>query len=487
MIVLFALAVAIFFLSLWTLFPTLSFNELTQCLPSRWKLRNSSVKLPPGSLGWPFIGEMLDIVWSFKITCKPDDFIWKRRAKYGDTGIYRTHLFGCPSILTCSPEFNQFVLGRGTEDGSFGPGWPSPELLGTTALVSLEGHEHKRVRRYVMQAINSPEALKSVFSVIQPNFKAAFEDWVSKGTINAFSDLKTVAFRNICAVVMGLKEGPVLNNIETLYKGVLPGFRARTINVPGTAFYYARQCRKKLSAILLSEIRYRKLNNVEKPDFLQSLMDSVDSDGEKMSEEEVLDNIISFLFAGFDSSKSVTMWSLYYLAKYPHVLQKLREENVLIREQKEHDHLLVYEDTKKMTYTSKVVDEVIRLSNVSSYMFRTVAKDVDFNGYRFPKGWKTIIWLRTLHVDPQHFENPLEFNPDRWDRSNLRSGIYQVFGYGPRLCPGNNLARLQLMMFLHYVCIDYKWELVNPDAGITFFPKPKPADGGEIRFSAISQ
>eukprot|EP01018_Ginkgo_biloba_P019769 Gb_28386 [translate_table: standard] len=395
------------------------------------------VKLPPGSLGWPIIGELLDLLWCFKITCKPENFIWKRRAKYGDTGIYRTYLFRCPSILTCSPEFNKFVLGSGTEDGSFSTGWPSPELIGKKSLVSVEGHQHKRVRRYLMQAINNPEALKRIFCLIQPNFKAAFEDWASKGTINAFQDLKT--------------------------------------------------CRKKLSAILLSEIRYRKANNVVKADFLQNLMDSVDNDGDKLSEEEVLDNIVSLVLAGYDSTSRAIMWSLYYMAKYPNVLRKLREENVLIREQKGHDHLLVYEDTKKMTYTSKVIDEVIRLANVAPFMFRTVAKDVDFEGYRFPKGWKVLIWLRTLHVDSQYFENPLEFNPDRWDRFKPRPGVYQVFGYGPRLCPGNNLARLQLMIFLHYVCIDYKWELINPDAGVTFLPSPKPADGGEMRFSAITK
>ncbi|KAH9328406.1 hypothetical protein KI387_000514, partial [Taxus chinensis] len=131
------------------------------------------------------------------------------------------------------------------------------------------------------------------------------------------------------------------------------------------------------------------------------------------------------------------------------------EENMAIRENKGGEKLLTYEDVKSMAYTSKVIDEVLRLASVSSFMFCTLLKDVDFKGFIFPKGWKVLIWLRTNHVDPRYFENPLEFNPERWDGSKPKPGVYNVFGSGLRLCPGNNSVRMQLFMLLYHLCIDY--------------------------------
>ncbi|KAH9307400.1 hypothetical protein KI387_035311, partial [Taxus chinensis] len=375
---------------------------------------------------------------------------------YGDTGVYRTHLFGSPTIITCSPEANRFVTGGGTEDGSLIAGWPSPQLIGTDSISMAEGMQHKRIRRYLMEAINSPESLKRIFVTLQPSFKAAFNSWALKGTIIAADEVNEVTFSNICGLLFSFQSAPLLKKMQNIYRGLLGGLRAQPINLPGTAFHTALKCRKKLNAIILSEIHDRRLNKTSiKKDFLQNLMDSVDSKGEKLSEKEILDNMVSLILGGYASTANSITWALYYLAKYPRVLHKLREENIPIRENEGVAKLLTYEDVKSMIYTSKVIDEVIRLANVSSFMFRKVARDIDFNGYIFPKGWKVIIWLRSNHVDPQYFENPLEFNPERWDGPRPKPGIYHVFGSGPRLCPGNNLARMELFMLLHHICIDY--------------------------------
>eukprot|EP01018_Ginkgo_biloba_P019838 Gb_31473 [translate_table: standard] len=459
-----------------------SLNEWRYC---HSLILKNGITIPPGHMGWPIIGELFDFLWCFKIIRNPEEFIRKRKAKYGDTGIYRTHLFGFPSIITCSPEVNKFVMGCGTEDGSFVTGWPCPELVGPKSLIIAERHQHKRVRRYLMEAINSPESLKIIFTQLQPAFKSALDDWASKGIISAFQEVRRVTFGNISMLFLSRESSPIFNTMEMLYSGLTAGLRAQTTNVPGTAYYHALQCRKKLSTILLSEIRERKVNKVVRTDFLQKLMDSVDDSGDTLNEEEVLDNIVSLVLGGYESTSKVLMWSLYYLSKYPNVLQKLREENDFIRKQKAHDELLLYDDVKMMTYTCKVADEIIRLANVAAFMFRTVAKDVEFNGYTFPKGWKVLIWVRSLHVDPHYFQDPLKFNPDRWNGFKPRPGVYQAFGYGPRLCPGNNFATLQLIIFLHYVCIYYKWELLNPNARMTFLPHPTPADGAKMVFSHV--
>ncbi|XP_039115579.1 ent-kaurenoic acid oxidase 2-like isoform X2 [Dioscorea cayenensis subsp. rotundata] len=412
---------------------------------------NGVAKLPPGCMGWPLIGEMIDFLWCFKFSRKPDDFISRRKLRYGDTGIYRTHLFGYPVIVTCSPELNKQVLGSLTEDGSFSTGWPSSQLIGNSSVAVVDGPLHKGLRRCLMQAVNSPSALDFHLRTAQPLLISALEEWAFKRKVVAFEETKAVTFRIICDALVSFKSTALLDKMESLYRGIMAGIRAMTINIPGTAFHHALKCRKELSRILLDEMRKRREEKIQKMDFMQTLMDYVDENGNRLNDVEVLDNIFSLILGGYESTSNVMTWSLYYLAKYPQILERVKEETHAIKKLKTEESLLTYEDIKKMKYTSKVVEELIRLANVSPFIFRRVVKDVVVDRYKFPKNWKVIVWIRAIHIDSKYYDDPLTFNPDRWNDCKPKAGTYSVFGAGMRYCPGNNLARHQLMMFIYHV------------------------------------
>ncbi|GLJ23897.1 hypothetical protein SUGI_0454120 [Cryptomeria japonica] len=227
------LVVGLFPLFIWLL---ISFNDWRYCLTS-----NKGAKLPPGNMGCPIIGELITFLWHFKFMGTPDKFIWNRIAKYGNTGIYRTHLFGSPSIITCSPEFNRFVMGTETENGSFIAGWPCPRLFGEQSINMVEGGRHKRLRRFLLEAINKPESLPNIIIRLQPAFKDSFENWVVKGKFSAVDEIRSLAFSNICSLLISFQRSPMLENMERMYRGLLAGMRASPINMPGTAFHYSLQ------------------------------------------------------------------------------------------------------------------------------------------------------------------------------------------------------------------------------------------------------
>ncbi|XP_020268060.1 ent-kaurenoic acid oxidase 2-like [Asparagus officinalis] len=433
------------------------------------------------------MGEMFDFLWCFKFKRRPDDFIAKRKLRYGDTGIYRTHLFGYPAIVSCSPESNKQILGSKTEDGSFGPGWPSTELMGNSSIVAIDGLWHKKIRRHLIEAFNSPRALDSHLTSAQPIFIQALEDWASKRKIVAYDETKAMTFRNICEVLVSFKSKELLDTMESMYRGLMGGLRSMRIKIPGTAYHHALKCRKKLSNILLKEVRDRKEHGIQKHDFLQILIDSVDENGNKLNEVEVMENIVSLILGGYESTSNVMTWGLFYLAKYPEILEKLKEETRQIQKQKSKDEILTAQDIKSMKYASMVAEELIRLANVSPFIFRTVARDdVVINGYKLPRNWRVLVWIRSMHLDPRYFSDPLTFNPDRWDNFRPKAGTYSVFGAGLRYCPGNNFARVQVMMFLYHACLKYRWKLLNPDAGTAFQPHPRPRDGAEMIFERAS-
>ncbi|XP_034217204.1 ent-kaurenoic acid oxidase-like [Prunus dulcis] len=457
-------------------------NELWYVLPLKLRRSATNAKLPPGHMGLPFIGEVLTFLWYFKVLRRPDDFINAKRAKYGDgVGMYRTYLFGSPSIIACFPAVNKFVF---QSDDTFILNWPSVDLVGHTSLVAVHGKSHARLRSYVTNVINQPDALRRIAQMVQPRIIAALESWAQKGRIKAHDETKKVTFENIGQLFVSLEPGPLLDTIDNLFDGLVKGIRAQPFNIPGSAFHHAHQCRKKLEDIFRVELEKKKTQKeVVTNDLMDGLMQITDDEGNKLCDQEVLDNIVSLVVAGYASTSLASMWAIYYLAKYPNVLITLLEENMAISQNKKGE-FITSEDVSKMKYTNKVVEETIRMANISAFNFRSAVKEVEYKGYIIPKGWKVILWLRYSHTNPENFDDPMCFNPDRWNEP-ARPGTYQVFGGGPRICAGNMLVRMQLAILLHHLCTGYKWELLNPEAEMVYLPHPTPIDGVDITFNKL--
>ncbi|TQD81406.1 hypothetical protein C1H46_033047 [Malus baccata] len=389
--------------------------------------------------------------------------------------MYRTHLFGSPTIIACFPGINKFVL----QDETFILDWPNVDIVGASSIVAVHGKSHTRIKSYIVSLVNRPDALRRINQLVQPGMVAALELWALKGR---------VTFENIGKLFLRLEPGPLLDTMDNLFTGLVAGLRAHPLNIPGSAYRHALQCRKKLMDIFRVELEKKKtLKEGVTSDLMDGLMEIKNDEGNKLSDQEVLDNIVSLVIAGYATTAVSIMWTLYYLAKYPNILRKLREENMVIHKNKTGE-FITYEDVSKMEYTNKVVKETIRLANISAFSFRLATNEAEYQGYRIPKDWRVIVWTRYLHTNSENFDDPMCFNPDRWNASlniSTKPGTYQVFGGGSRFCAGNLLVKMQLAVFLHHLSIGYKWKLVNPDAEMIYLPHPSTVDKVDIMFSKI--
>lgn len=87
------------------------------------------------------------------------------------------------------------------------------------------------------------------------------------------------------------------------------------------------------------------------------------------------------------------------------------------------------------------------------------------------------------HYDEQYFQEPMRFNPSRFEEP-IAPYVFVPFGGGPRVCVGYQLAKLNILIFLHYVVTRYDWSLLYPDEPITSDPLPFPSKGMPIKISA---
>ncbi|KAL3348666.1 hypothetical protein AABB24_022034 [Solanum stoloniferum] len=451
------------------------------------KLRLS---LPPGDLGWPFIGTMWSFLRAFKSN-NPDSFISSFVFRFGRTGIYKAFMFGSPCVIVTTPEACRKVL---NDDEAFKPGWPTStmELIGKKSFIGISYEEHKWLRKLTAAPVNGYEALSMYIKYIEERVVLALDKWSTMGEIEFLTHLRKLTFRIIMYIFLSTESEQVMNALEKEYTILNYGVRAMAVNLPGFAYHKALKARKKLVAIFQSIVddrraRREKRGPEDKKDMMDILLEVQDENGRKLNDEEIIDVLVMYLNAGHESSGHIIMWVTYFLQKHPEFFQKAKaEQEAIVKNRSSDQKGLTLKEIRNMDYLSKVIDETLRLITFSFVVFREANEDVAIHGYTIPKGWKVLVWFRSVHLDPEIYKDPLEFNPSRWDGLTPKVGTFLPFGAGGRLCPGNDLAKHEISIFLHYFLLDYELERKNPSCPVIYLPHCRPKDNCLGRVKRVS-
>ncbi|CAI9094961.1 OLC1v1030804C1 [Oldenlandia corymbosa var. corymbosa] len=423
--------------------------------------------LPPGTLGWPYIGETFQLY-----SQNPNVFFASKVKKFGS--IFKTHILGCPCVMIASPEAAKLVLV--TKAHLFKPTFPASKerMLGKQAIFFHQGDYHSKLRKLVLRAF-TPEAIKHIVSDIESVAVESLESWEGR-MINSFQEMKTYTFNVALLSILGKDEIHYREDLKRCYYILEKGYNSMPINLPGTLFHKSMKARKELAQILAKIISVRREMKHNYNDLLGSFM----GDKEGLTDEQIADNVIGVIFAARDTTASVLTWILKYLGENPSVLQAVTEEQEAILKTKQDYEALTWADTKKMPMTTKVIQETLRVASILSFTFREAVEDVEFEGYLIPKGWKVMPLFRNIHHSPDNFPDPEKFNPSRFE-ANPKPNTFMPFGNGTHSCPGNELAKLEMLVLIHHLTTKYRWSMMGPQNGIQYGPFALPQNGLPIR------
>lgn len=98
---------------------------------------------------------------------------------------------------------------------------------------------------------------------------------------------------------------------------------------------------------------------------------------------------------------------------------------------------------------------------------------------------QTFWTVHTTHKNPKYFPDPEKFDPSRFEGSGPAPYTFVPFGGGPRMCPGKEYARLEILVFMHNLVTKIKWEKINPNEKISYIPSPIPMEGLPISIKII--
>ncbi|XVF56481.1 hypothetical protein PTKIN_Ptkin06aG0124500 [Pterospermum kingtungense] len=184
--------------------------------------------------------------------------------------------------------------------------------------------------------------------------------------------------------------------------------------------------------------------NEQDPSILHFLLAS----GDDVSSKQLRDDLMTLLIAGHETTAAVLTWTFYLLSKEPSVVSKLQEEVDYVLG----DRFPTIDDMKKLKYTTRVINESLRLYPQPPVLIRRSLEDDVLGKYPIKRGEDIFISVWNLHHSPSLWQDPEKFNPERWplDGQNPnetnQNFCYLPFGGGPRKCVGDMFASFEAIV-----------------------------------------
>ncbi|KAJ0499836.1 putative (+)-abscisic acid 8'-hydroxylase [Helianthus annuus] len=407
----------------------------------------------PGSLGWPLIGESFSFISEFSSPAGIFSFMNKRQQRYGK--VFKSYVLGRYMVFTTGREASKMLLTGKDGMVSLNLFYTGQKVLGPNSLLQMNGEDHKRLRRLIAEPL-SIDGLKKYFHFINDLAVQMFDEWPARKVL-VLEEASTFTLKVIGNMIMSLEPtGEEQEKFREYFKIISSSFASLPLNIPGTAFYRGMKARDRMFQMLDRIIARRRNGRDLQQDFLGSLISKEGSeDDEKLTDAQMKDNILTLLIAGHDTTTAALTWLVKFLGENPAALDKLRDEHMKIRSKREFGSSLTWSQVNNMPYTAKVVSETLRRATILPWYSRKAAQDFEINGYSIKKGWSVNLDVVSIHHDPQVFADPHKFDPSRFD-DPLRSFSFLGFGNGPRMCPGMNLAKLEISIFIHHLVCRYK-------------------------------
>lgn len=434
--------------------------------------QNSS--LPPGSLGWPIIGEMIPFLFDKK-------FADKRFRQYGK--LFKTKIANKPAIFAYGDENNKFLLTNKDIQVKLPK---STEMLFGKSSISVQVGEIHKQRRQILYSLFKPRMLESYFDTMVKISEQYLEYWIKQENLVWYPEIQNYTFDLAFEFLMGLDEASK-SSFKPLYETWQNGiFSLNTIKLPWTKFGKAwkarRLLKKKFEQMIINR---QKKTNTNAQNALDILITAKDENGKPLSMEEISDHLLGILFAGYGTLTSTLASFCRLMAQKPEILHSIREEQQKFPKQ------LTIMQLNEMPYLELVLKELLRTNTPVGTGFRETVKDCELQGYHIPKGWFVFYQISNTHKDPDIYENPHVFDPNRFasDREEGQKPFsYLPFGGGIRECLGKDFARLEMKIFASLLARSCEWELLpNQNLDIEFTPVAKPKDGLKVRIKSHSK
>jgi cytochrome P450 family 110 len=324
-------------------------------------------------------------------------------------------------------------------------------LVGDYSVFGLAGHRHRRERKLLMPPFHRDQ-VKHYGQLICDLTDRALETLSVGDRLTGRVLVQDILIEVILRVVFGLNDGQRFDRLKELLVEFsdrlqnpliisalfLPVLQKDWGNL--TPWGQLKSLQRQISQLLYAEIQDRKQQEPSQ-DILSLLMTVRDEDGQPMSDEELHDELLTLLLAGYEATTNAIVWALYWTHRTPSVLEKLRVE----LEGTDTDPMAL----AQLPYLNAVCNETLRISSVAFLSFpREVIAPMTLMDYRVEPGTRVYACIYLTHHCPDLYPEPEQFRPERFLERKYSMFEFLPFGGGSRRCIGEVLAQFEMKLVL---------------------------------------
>jgi len=416
---------------------------------------NKSEVLPPGP------SEQFDL----NTTVESFEFIRSLMPNYPDICRIQSPTRPNDSYLVNNPDYLKHILVKNYQNYNKGIGFSRVKMLLGNGIIVSDGPFWRRQRRMMQPAFTRKVIAKLTIQIQQCN-ERLFIKWTEKANAKQTIDITQEASELSLEIVL---RSILSDDLDTLIKeqngnpfSFLTDDFTRDIKVV-LKF-------REVSKLLLNIINFRREQHPERVDFLAMFMDSRDKEtDEAMTDKELLDELMTLIIAGHETSAITLNWTWYFISQHPEVEQKVHQEvdaNIKTGVYPEFDEL------ENLPYIKQVVEEALRYYPPVWMYTRKAIEDDYLGDYFVPAGTDIFIAPYFLHRHPDYWPDGEKFDPERFTEAAIKEqhkNAYIPFSAGPRRCIGDFFATIEMQVHIGLMARSFQLEYI-PDKPLELEP-----------------
>lgn len=325
-------------------------------------------------------------------------------------------------------------------------------LIGPNLFVTP--FEQWKPRRRTLQPVFTKQSVNAFGGHMSKATESVCGVWRDGSEIDLDVEARKLTMRALGHSVLGLELTSQNDSLAAPMREAVSYAVSRAISpvraprwLPTPARQRARRAAATLRKAALGIVSACRDDPARSAPLVQQLIAAKDPDtGKPLTDNEIADELIIFIFAGHDTTATSISYALWQLGRNPDIQDRVAAEVAALGTGR-----LTPDDVPKLGYTVQVLKEAMRLCPPGATGARMTTRDVEVAGYRIPAGTMLVVGRMSVQRDPSLWTDPLRFDPDRFTEEASKSRDrwqYVPFGGGPRGCIGDHFAMLEATLAL---------------------------------------
>ncbi len=403
--------------------------------------------------------------------------------KQYETGgpVTERRLLGRRWTLLAGPDACEAALKNKDKAFANGPGWGF--IVGpffNRGLMLLDFAEHHHHRRLMQEAFTRPR-LEGYVAALAPAISAGLNTWTPGEDFRIYPATKELTLELATEIFMGGAEFADAEELERLNEAFIACVQAATgvvrADLPFTRWRRALRGRALLEDFLRRQLPANRAQQPgERTDLFSILTHLRTEEGERFSDDDIVNHMIFLLMAAHDTSTITVAIVMQHLGQHPQWQERCRAESLTLGDHPDLSEL------ESLTSLDLVIKESLRLVPPVPMLARRTVKETEVLGVRIPEGRLTAVLVQLSHHLEELWSEPSRFDPERFgperreDKSHRMA--WEPFGGGVHKCLGMAFAGAEVTSILHQILRRYEWSV---DAGyvvpLDYRSLPFPTDG----------